>query len=311
MLGEIAGIMPGAGGAGATAAAAAAAPALLLSAGLAAGLVHALDPDHVAAVLASGHGRRGRGGGNGSGGGGGGAGGPAASAASRARGALSRGSLLGALWGAGHTSAILLVGVAVLAFSLSIPGEVLAGLEAAVGLMLVALGVSAWTGTSLLGHCRRWLRRGGGRAHPHSHGGGAVHTHPHSHGGGGAVHTHPHSHPAGDEGGGAPHRHGHRSYLIGCVHGLAGGGGMIALSASAMESMQAGVALILAFGAGSVVGMMVASGMLSLPLALAARLGGAGRAVRAVVGAASVAIGIAVVSGVALGAAGGAGGAQF
>ena len=139
-----------------------------------------------------------------------------------------------------------------------------------------------------------------------------MHTHPHSHGGG-AVHTHPHSHPAGEEGGGggAPHRHGHRSYLIGCVHGLAGGGGMIALSASAMESMQAGVALILAFGAGSVVGMMVASGMLSLPLALAARLGGAGRAVRAVVGAASVAIGIAVVSGVALGAAGGAGGAQF
>ena len=309
MLGEIAGIMPGAEGT-AAAAAAAAAPALLLSAGLAAGLVHALDPDHVAAVLASGHGRRGGGGGIGSGGDG--AGGPAASAASRARGALSRGSLLGALWGAGHTSAILLVGVAVLAFSLSIPGEVLAGLEAAVGLMLVALGVSAWTGTSLPGHCRRWLRRGGARAHPHSHGGGAVHTHPHSHGGG-AVHTHPHSHPAGDEGGGggAPHRHGHRSYLIGCVHGLAGGGGMIALSASAMESMQAGVALILVFGAGSVVGMMVASGMLSLPLALAARLGGAGRAMRAVVGAASVAIGIAVVSGVALGAAGGAGGAQF
>ena len=308
MLGEIAGIMPGAEGAGA--AAAAAAPALLLSAGLAAGLVHALDPDHVAAVLASGHGRRG-----GGGSGGAGAAGPSASAASRARGALSRGSLLGALWGAGHTSAILLVGIAVLAFSLSIPGEVLAGLEAGVGLMLVALGVSAWTGTGLLGLWRRGLRRGGARARPHSHGGGTVHTHPHSHGGG-TVHTHPHSHPAGEEEegggeGGAPHRHGHRSYLIGCVHGLAGGGGMVALSASAMESMQAGVALILAFGAGSVAGMMVASGMLSLPLALAARLGGAGRAMRAVVGAASVAIGIAVVSGVALGAAGGAGGAQF
>ncbi len=287
MFGEVVGRMAEAGGAEA----AAAAPALLLSAGLAAGLVHALDPDHVAAVLASGHARRK------AGEVGGGAGGEKAPL--RAKRALSRGSLLGALWGAGHTSTILLVSAAVFAFSLSIPNAVFAGFEAVVGLMLVALGVSAWTGTSLLGVWQRVWRRGRGAAHPHSHGGGGtVHTHPHSHGGGGTVHTHPHSH--GEEEGGGAHRHGHKSYLIGCVHGLAGSGGLVALGAAGMESIQAGIALILAFGAGSAGGMMLAGGMLSLPFALTARLGRAKRAMQAGIGAISVAIGIAIVSGVAL-----------
>ena len=290
MLGEI--VAQAAGGwGGAGAAAAAAGPALVLSAGVAVGLAHALDPDHVAAVLASGHGGAGRGG--------------ESPAPLRVGRALSRGSLLGALWGAGHTSAILLVSAAVLAFSLSIPGVVFDGLEAAVGLMLVALGVSAWTGTSMLGV---WIRvrgrrrggMGGSHRHPHSHAGGTVHTHPHSHAGG-TVHTHPHSHDDGGNGGGS-HRHGHRSYLIGCVHGLAGSGGLIALGASAMGSMEAGIAMVLAFGAGSVAGMMLASGTLSLPFAFAARLDRARRAMRIGVGVASVAIGIAIVLGVAAGA---------
>ena len=290
MLGEIVAQAAGGGG-GAGAAAAAAGPALVLSAGVAVGLAHALDPDHVAAVLASGHGRAGRQ-----------AEGGASAAPLRAKRALSRGSLLGALWGAGHTSAILLVSAAVLAFSLSIPGVVFDGLEAAVGLMLVALGVSAWTGTSMLGVWRRVRGRrrdgmGGSHRYPHSHAGGTVHTHPHSHAGG-TVHTHPHSH---DDGGGS-HRHGHRSYLIGCVHGLAGSGGLIALGASAMGSMEAGIAMVLAFGAGSVAGMMLASGTLSLPFAFAARLDRARRAMRIGVGVASVAIGIAIVLGVAAGA---------
>ncbi len=289
MLGEIVAQAMGAGGGeGVAAVAAAAAPAALLSAGVVVGLAHALDPDHVAAVLASGHGRTG------------GRRGEEADPV-RVKRALSRGSLLGALWGAGHTSAILLVALGVLAFSLSIPGAVFDGLEAAVGVMLVALGVSAWTGTSMLGLWRRMRGRGRGGAHPHphSHAGGTVHTHPHSHAGG-TVHTHPHSHGGWD--GGSAHRHGHRSYLIGCIHGLAGSGGLIALGASAMGSMEAGIAMVLAFGAGSVAGMMLASGTLSLPFAFAARLDRAKRAMRAGIGIASVAIGIAIVSGVAAGA---------
>ena len=290
MLGEI--VAQAAGGWDGAAAATAAGPALVLSAGVAVGLAHALDPDHVAAVLASGHGGAGAGAGRQ------GAAGGASAAPLRAKRALSRSSLLGALWGAGHTSAILLVSAAVLAFSLSIPGVVFDGLEAAVGLMLVALGVSAWTGTSMLGAWRRmWGRRGGEHRHPHTHAGGTVHTHPHTHAGG-TVHTHPHTHDGED----GSHRHGHRSYLIGCVHGLAGSGGMVALGASAMGSMEAGIAMVLAFGAGSVAGMMLASGTLSLPFAFASRLDRARRAMRIGVGVASVAIGIAIVLGVAAGA---------
>ena len=300
MLGEI--VAQAAGGWDGAAAATAAGPALILSAGVAVGLAHALDPDHVAAVLASGHGAAGAGRQ--------GAAGGASAAPLRAKRALSRGSLLGALWGAGHTSAILLVSAAVLAFSLSIPGAVFDGLEAAVGLMLVALGVSAWTGTSMLGAWRRmWGRRGGEHRHPHTHAGGTVHTHPHTHAGG-TVHTHPHTHAGGTvhthphthDGEDGSHRHGHRSYLIGCVHGLAGSGGMVALGASAMGSMEAGIAMVLAFGAGSVAGMMLASGTLSLPFAFASRLDRARRAMRIGVGVASVAIGIAIVLGVAAGA---------
>ena len=145
--------------------------------------------------------------------------------------------------------------------------------------------------------------RGGAHPHPHSHAGGTVHTHPHSHAGG-TVHTHPHSHGGGEGGdrGGSTHRHGHRSYLIGCIHGLAGSGGLIALGASAMGSMEAGIAMVLAFGAGSVAGMMLASGTLSLPFAFAARLDRARSAMRAGIGIASVAIGIAIVAGAAAGA---------
>ena len=269
---------------------------LLLSAGLAMGLAHALEPDHVMAVAAAGSGRQA---------GGGGGGGDGADperrrpAPLRVGKVLSRGSLLGALWGAGHTSMILLVSAAVFALSLSVPDAVFEGLEAAVGLMLVVLGVSACTGTGLLGI---WRRRRGGRTRPPlgGDGEGMVHSHPHSHGGGGGmVHSHPHSHGGG---GGGSHRHGHKSYLIGCIHGLAGSGALIALSAPATASMQAAMALALVFGAGSIAGMMLAGGTLSLPIAFAARFGWAQRAMRVGIGAVSIAIGAVIVLDVALGA---------
>ena len=262
---------------------------LLLSAGLAMGLAHALEPDHVMAVAAAGSGRQA--------GDGGGATERPRPASLRVGKILSRGSLLGALWGAGHTSMILLVSAAVFALSLSVPDAVFDWLEAAVGLMLVVLGVSACMGTGLLGI---WRRGRGGGARPPLGGGGMVHSHPHSHGGGGGgmVHSHPHSHG----GGGGSHRHGHKSYLIGCIHGLAGSGALIALSAPATASMQAAMVLALVFGAGSIAGMMLAGGTLSLPIAFAARFGRAQRAVQIGVGAVSIAIGAVIVSDVALSA---------
>ena len=233
----------------------AAAPALLLSSGLVIGLVHAFEPDHMAAVLTQsvrgGRGRR--------------------SAANTARGAA-RGSLLGALWGLGHTSMVLLVGLLVFVFSLRIPDPIFDGFEMGVGAMLVVLGISVY------------LRRGAirsGHSHPHTHDSRIVHSHPHTHDGG--------------------HVHNHHSYLIGCLHGLAGSGALVALGVSALADIGLVLYFLLIFGLGSVAGMILASGAFSIPLVLAGGMARMGRIIRVAVGVVSVAIGIDIIYGLLAG----------
>ena len=162
-------------------------PALLLSAGLLMGLLHVLEPDHVAAMLT-----QAKTGGSG-----------------RRRKMAVRNSLLGAFWGLGHTSAILLVGVLVFVLSLSIPAPVFGWFEVAAGAMIITLGALVLAGRSL----------GRMHSHIHSHDDGTVHSHPHD-----------------DTG---EHLHSHRSYLIGCVHGLAGSGVLIALGGLALGPLGA------------------------------------------------------------------------
>jgi len=155
-----------------------------------------------------------------------------------------------------------------LAFSLSIPDQVFLGFEAAVGAMLVVLGVYACRG--------RWLFQQ--HSHPHIHEDGTVHSHPHEHN--------------------ARHRHGHKSYLIGCMHGLAGSGGMVALASSALGDAHTALAFLLLFGAGSIAGMTLLSGVLGVPFALARNARSIQRIMRIGSGTASIAIGLAIVYGV-------------
>src|SRR3954454_15988508 len=54
-----------------------------------------------------------------------------------------RSALVGALWGAGHTASLLIVGVMVLSLRIAIPERVSGWLELGVALMIIALGVSA------------------------------------------------------------------------------------------------------------------------------------------------------------------------
>src|SRR5678815_208468 len=54
-----------------------------------------------------------------------------------------RSALVGALWGAGHTASLLIVGVIVLTLRIAIPERVSGWLEFGVALMIVGLGVSA------------------------------------------------------------------------------------------------------------------------------------------------------------------------
>src|SRR5207245_2486863 len=55
---------------------------------------------------------------------------------------LWRSSAIGFCWGIGHTLVLLLAGLTILSFKLTISGEWVRLFEAAVGLMLVGLGVS-------------------------------------------------------------------------------------------------------------------------------------------------------------------------
>lgn len=80
--------------------------------GILLGLRHATDADHVIAVTAI---------------------------VARER-SLLRAARIGALWGAGHTITLVLVGGAIVAFRLVIPPRVGLGLEFGVALMLIALG---------------------------------------------------------------------------------------------------------------------------------------------------------------------------
>ncbi len=90
------------------------------------------------------------------------------------------------------------------------------------------------------------------------------HTHPHIHSNG-ISHTHSHNHNI-------DHRHGHKSYLIGCIHGVAGSGSLVALAASTMSSFDLMIYFLILFGIGSIMGMTIASGVLGLPFILLSKI---------------------------------------
>src|SRR3990172_6036224 len=223
-------------------------PILIMVAGLAIGLEHAFEPDHIAAVSTQIAKRKFQ---------------QSKSLKVFVGQSTLRSSLLGALWGAGHTSTLILVGLLVFALSLSITNTVFIGLEFIVGLMLVFLGSMAYLNKSIFKF--RHL-------HPHIHEDGTIHTHPHTHDG--------------------EHKHGHKLYAIGCVHGLAGSGSLVVLVASSLGSVEMVLSFILIFGIGSMVGMAIISGLIGLPFAFTSNIVKINRILRYVAGTASLLIGI-------------------
>ncbi len=156
---------------------------------------------------------------------------------SRSSGLL-RAALAGLSWGIGHTLTLLAAGFAVLVFKLTIPDRLSLSMEFVVGVLLVLLGVPIiW-------------RLVAGRAHVH------VHRHEDER------HLHSHSHndtPKHD------HAHIRRPLLVGIVHGLAGSGALVPLVLSTMSSVAQGLFFLLLFGMGSILGMLLFSGLISLP----------------------------------------------
>lgn len=168
-----------------------------------------------------------------------------------------RSAAVGAMWGAGHTASLLVIGALVLLLRVAIPERVSGWLEFGVALMIIGLGISAlW----------RALRRSS-----------EVHVHQHSHDGQSHKHVHfhekqtrhkPSSHSA--------HSHdvsriGWKPLLIGTMHGLAGSGALTLLVLTQISSPWVGMLYLGIFGVGSIVGMLLMSGLIGLPFALTSR----------------------------------------
>jgi ABC-type nickel/cobalt efflux system permease component RcnA len=200
----------------------------LLGLGLVFGLKHAIEVDHVVAV---------------------------STIVSEHR-SVWRSALVGGLWGAGHTAALLIVGLGLLVFRIPLPPTIATGLEFGVALMIIGLGIL----TVVRVLCRRR----------------DVHIHRHTHNGQSHIHIHFHErdteHVPTAHSPNPPAPHSHRvskpamkPLLVGAMHGLAGSAGLTLLVLAHIKSAGLGLAYLAVFGLGSSVGMLLMSGLIGLP----------------------------------------------
>lgn len=177
-------------------------------AGAIAGLVHVLSgPDHLAAIA------------------------PLASSDRRAP------WVTGCLWGLGHSSGVLVVGLLALWLREWLPIDALSSWsERAVGVVLIGIG--------LWGLHRAFRHR--------------LHAHPHEHGAISHDHVHVHGVAAGTTAGHLTdrHSHTHAAFLVGILHGLAGSSHVLGvLPALALPGLAASIGYLAGYGGGTVVGM--------------------------------------------------------
>jgi ABC-type nickel/cobalt efflux system permease component RcnA len=186
----------------------------------------------------------------------------------------------GAVWGAGHTLALVVLSGAVLLTPWTLPAGFTPALEAVVGGVLVLLGA----------HLLLRLWRDRVHVHAHRHGDGVLHLHAHSHRDDPAPHeparhedtAHEHEHPAGL-----------RTLLVGLTHGAAGSAALTVYVAATLDSPWTGVLYVFCFGAGSILGMAVLSTVIAWPLTrLASRVTWMHRALQVAAGAFSIGVGL-------------------
>jgi ABC-type nickel/cobalt efflux system permease component RcnA len=201
-----------------------AAPTGILILGLVTGLRHSIEADHVAAVL---------------------------SVVASSHKNIKRASMLGAIWGLGHTTSLFIAGLLVLLLAVNISETVSSRLEFGVGIMLLFLGVTTFTGWSIGKFFKGLRHQKSSSSSPPSHN----HIHYHH---GNIVHSHGHVHDA-------EHGHGHKSLIVGMVHGMAGSGALLLIVLSTINSIPLGLAYIAIFGAGSIGGMAGISTLIGIP----------------------------------------------
>jgi len=220
----------------------------ILGLGFALGLKHALDADHLVAV---------------------------STIVSERKGMWSS-SIVGVLWGLGHTLSLLVVGLLVVAFHFSIPEKLAQGMEFGVALMLIALGANLlwkiWKGATVHVHLHEHHQR--------------VHLHPHLHETvPGVGHDHPLAHEHGRSVGTKP-------FLVGMVHGMAGSAALMLIVLATISSRTLALLYIGIFGIGSVGGMLIMSALIGLPFAMTARHERLHTVIRAAAGVVSLCFGL-------------------
>lgn len=183
-----------------------------------------------------------------------------AAVASLSRRGSSRRALVlrGSAWGLGHTMTLLCICSVLWLLGETIGPRTEAMLEFAVGAMIVMLAINVlYT-----------LRRHRPHIHVHRHSDGRQHLHLHRHPGPDLPHVRGHR----DQ----DHDHNHedlklgRAALVGIVHGAAGSAGLLILATAARSATEA-IGYVIAFGAGSMLGMAALSFIASYPLRWAER----------------------------------------
>lgn len=170
-------------------------------------------------------------------------------------------TIIGAIWGLGHTITVLVVGLLIIGFNVVIPPPVGLAMEFAVAIMLILLGV-----LNLTGVMSRVTERLTPPAPLHGH----EHAHLHAHQTGDEMHPHGHA-----------HLHGHgsdpgllatfgwyqlgRPLVVGLVHGLAGSAAIALLVLAGISDPGTALIYLVIFCVGVAAGMAILTTVIGLP----------------------------------------------
>ena len=179
---------------------------------------------------------------------------------------LRKSLLQGLAWGIGHTATLLLAGSLILFLKVTIPPMLTLVFELLVGAVLIILGINV---------LRRLIR-------------GRIHLHKHKHDK--ITHAHLHSHEESKS-----HTHIHKSFMVGMLHGLAGSAALMLIVLASVESISQGLLYVAAFGVGLTIGMLLVSGIISLPFVFTQRFDKFNMGLKIITGLVSVSLGSLIV----------------
>jgi high-affinity nickel-transport protein len=166
-------------------------------------------------------------------------------------------TLIGVLWGLGHTITVVVVGVLIIVFNVVIPPPVGLAMEFAVALMLIGLGILNLTGS---------LRSLTERLTPPA----PLHAHDHGHSGTSHGHLHGHGEERGLVATLGPYQL-IRPVVVGLVHGLAGSAAVALLVLATIQDTGTAIVYLVIFCIGVAAGMAVLTTVIGLPFMVSRR----------------------------------------